>query len=160
MDELDYLYYKAEREHSDFIIQMIELAIEDGFFKYQLHVTDKKYAPEIFLNMVRPCIDEGTVMLAACKACMAGFACYRVTKFCGNEFCDGMMTYVDKRCRGDGVSKQLRKRLFDKEKMCGKIVRYTVESGNYIGFVSAVNAAKQVGVKIRCTGQTYEGIIS
>lgn len=154
---LHYSYYKAEREHSCYIISMIELAIEEGFFEYQFHVTDKKYAPEIFTNMIRPCVDNGTVMLASCKACIVGFSCYRKTRFCGVDFCDGMMTFVDKRCRGDGVSKELRKRLFDKEEMCGRVIRYTVESGNYVGFISAVNAAKNLGVDIKCTGQTYEG---
>jgi len=148
--------YQCRREHIPKVISLVEEAIEEGCFKYQFHVTDKKYAPRVFSNLLMPSFSQSNIIVATFEGEVIGFSAFKESEFCNNFFVDGILTYVKEGFRGTGVSVRLRHKSLDSIDLVGKIVRYSVEEGNYAGEGSAKNFVDTSGLEVKKTGTCYE----
>ena len=150
----------------DYILPLIREAIEEGAFHYpyciEKNQTDK--AGIVYTYLFSSCVAQKTfaVALDAATSAPVGFESYLKSPFCAyfktSPIYDGILTFVSKSYRNQGVASRLRRFLLEQGNFqSGDKFRFSVEKNNKAGYLSVDKLAKELNISMVETGVTYEG---
>jgi len=148
----------------DFILPLIKEAIRDGAFYYPYYITPSQgdKASLIFNYLFLHCVKNKTFAVATDGDRPVGFESYLRSPFCDYfktpNIYDGLLTFVSKDYRRQGVAGALRKFLRAKANFqSGDIFRFSVQKDNKAGYLSVDKLTKELNMNMVETGVTYEG---
>jgi len=150
----------------DYVLPLIREAIGEGAFYYPYHIeknqTDK--AALLFTYLFLRCVENKTFALAldGTHSVPVGFEAYSKSPFCDyfktTPVYDGVLTFVSKGYRNQGVASRLRRFLFQHGPFqSGDIFRFSIQKNNEAGYLSVDKLAKELNINMVETGVSYEG---
>lgn len=148
----------------EYILPLIREAISEGAFLYPYHIkpTQIEKAAILFTFLFAGCVASKTFALALDEDTPVGFESYMRSPFCDYfqtpNIYDGLLTFVSKSYRRQGVSSQIRKYLLTHGNFQeGDTFRFSVKKNNDAGYLSVDKLAKELNINMVETGVTYEG---
>ena len=150
----------------DYVLPLIREAIKEGALYYPYHIqknqTDKAHL--VYTYLFSKCLKEKTFAVALDEVSSApvGFESYLKNPFCDyfktKPTYDGILTFVSKNYRNQGVASRLRYFLFKQGNFqSGDKFRFSIQKNNEGGYLSVDKLAKELNISMVETGVTYEG---
>jgi hypothetical protein len=151
---------------NEYILPLIKEAIAEGIFYYPYYIkenqTDKTGL--VYTYLFSNCIKNKTFALALDKKTSepVGFESYLKSPFCDyfqtDPIYDGILTFVSKKYRHQGVASSLRRFLFKHGNFQeGDRFRFSIRKNNKAAYLSVDKLVKELNINMVETGFTYEG---